>query len=161
MGPPSFASEGLDDMSKKAARAKQAKDLAVTKTAVGAEIVRPTPTRSNDAARRFATECARLMQDDHCEDIVILDLSGISPICDFFVIGTGTSDRQIRAVADHIEEMGRKQGERPYGVSGHDEGAWVVVDYVDVVIHLFDAERRLFYDLESLWGDSPRVEWTP
>jgi ribosome-associated protein len=65
----------------------------------------------------------------------------------------------MRAVADHLRELGKKRGEEPYSVSGYDEGAWIVVDYVDVVVHLFDAEKRSYYDLESLWGDCPRVEW--
>lgn len=117
------------------------------------------PVMTNEAALRFAIDSARLMREDHCEDVVVLDLVGVSPICDYFVIGTGTSDRQMRAVADHIEEMGRKQGEKPYVVDGYAEGVWIIVDYVDTVIHLFDEERRLYYDLDSLWGDRPRIEW--
>lgn len=120
---------------------------------------RARPDRSAEAARRFAIGCARLMGDDRCERIVVFDLRGISPVCDFFVIGTGTSDRQMRAVADHIKEMAREQGERPYSTSGYDEGTWIVADYVDVIVHLFDEDRRAYYDLDSLWGDSPHVAW--
>ncbi len=110
-------------------------------------------------ARKFAIEVARLMADDKCEDLIILDLAGISGVCDFFVIGTGTSDRQMRAVADNIEEMGKKRGERPFSTAGLEGSSWMVLDYVDVVIHLFDGEARNFYELETLWGDAPRVEW--
>lgn len=144
-------------MPEKAARAKAAKNLARRKATE--PIARPKPTRPTDAARKFAIEAARLMQDDKCEDIVVLDLRGISPLCDYFVIGTGTSDRQMRAVADHIEQLGKEHNDKPYGVGGHEEGIWIIVDFVDVIIHLFDEDRRRYYDLESLWGDGPRVEW--
>lgn len=117
------------------------------------------PVMTNERARRFAVEAARLMRDDHFEEVVVLDLIGVSPICDFFVIGTGTSDRQMRAAADHIETMARVLGEKPYVVDGYEQGQWIIVDYVDVVIHLFNEELRLFYDLDSMWGDRPRVEW--
>jgi ribosome-associated protein len=120
---------------------------------------RVRPAMTNESARRFAIDCARLMRDDHCEEVVVLDLLGVSPICDYFVIGTGTSDRQMRAVADHIEVMGRQRGEKPYVVEGYEEGVWIIVDYVDTVVHLFDEERRLYYDLDSLWGDRPRINW--
>ena len=147
-------------MPKKEARAKQAKRLAVTNKADAAEVARPKSTRSNEAARAFAAEAARLMQADHCEDILVLDLRGVSPICDYFVIATGTSDRQMRAVGDHIKEMGKAENQKPYGIAGYHEGLWIVLDYVDVVLHLFDADQRAYYDLESLWGDCPKVEWT-
>lgn len=121
---------------------------------------RPAPSGNVDAARAFAIEAARIMHADQCEDIVILDLQGISPICDFFVIGTGTSDRQMRSIADEIEVFAKKQNDKPFSTSGYDEGEWVIADYVDVVIHLFNGERRAYYDLDSLWGDSPRVDWS-
>jgi len=138
---------------------KHAQSLGVApqKDAELPERVRPQMT--SEAAREFAIDCARMMRDDKCENIVVLDLRGVSPICDFFVIATGSSDRQMRAVTDHIREMGRGRGEKPYSVSGYEESAWIVVDYVDVILHLFDEERRSYYDLDSLWGDSPHVAW--
>jgi len=114
---------------------------------------------SQARAKQFAIEVARLMADDKCEDVIILDLAGISGVCDFFVIGTGTSDRQMRAVADHVEEVGKIRGERPFSTAGLSGSSWMVIDYVDVVIHLFDGEARNFYELETLWGDAPRIEW--
>ncbi len=146
-------------MPEKAVRAKAVKALAKQRAASPALTVRPPATRSTEAAQQFAIESARLMFDAKCEDVVVLDLRGVSPICDFFVIGTGTSDRQMRAVGDHIEQLGKAQNDPPYGVSGTEEGAWIIVDFVDVVIHLFDAEHRIYYDLDSLWGDGPSVEW--
>src|SRR5262245_60445380 len=109
-------------------------------------------------ARQFAVDSARLLSDDKCEDVIVLDLRSVSTVCDFFVIGTGTSDRQMKAVADHVEQLGRQRGERPFSTAGFDGSSWIVIDYVDVVIHLFDAEHRRFYELETLWGDAPRVE---
>ncbi len=120
---------------------------------------RVRPQMSSEVAREFAIACARLMRDDKCENIVVLDLRDVSPICDFFVIATGSSDRQMRAVTDHIKDMARERGEKPYSISGYEESAWIVVDYVDVILHLFDPEQRAYYDLDSLWGDSPHVAW--
>lgn len=144
---------GKDDILKSVSRSRRAP------TAVPVDPKRPKPSRGSDAAKQFAIDCARLLRDDKCEEIVVLDLRGISPICDFFVIANGTSDRQMRAVTDHLKEMGKERGEKPYGVSGYDESTWIVVDYVDVIIHLFDGEHRAYYDLESLWGDSEKVDW--
>lgn len=143
----------------KKARAAETKKLAVSRSTGATATIRPGPKLAVEAAREFAVEIARVAHEDQCEDILVLDLRGISPVCDFFVIATGTSDRQMRAVVDHIEVTGKPRGEKPYGVAGYEEGTWIVVDYVDVVVHLFDPERRLYYDLESLWGDCPRVKW--
>ncbi|MEE8171251.1 MAG: ribosome silencing factor, partial [Phycisphaerae bacterium] len=119
----------------------------------------PVSPRDAVAARRLAIESARTAEDDKCDDVIVLDLRGRSPICDYFVIATGTSDRQLKAVSEHIEEMARGRGEKPFGVSGLRDGAWIVLDYVNVVIHLFEPDLRRYYDLEMLWGDGPRVRW--
>lgn len=107
----------------------------------------------------FAKQLARLAAESQAEDVVVLDLRKVSSIADFFVIATGTSDRQMRAIAEKAEEYGRSVGQRIYGRSGYENATWLLVDYVDVVLHLFDAERRQYYDLELLWGDAPRVDW--
>ncbi len=107
----------------------------------------------------FARAVARLAEEMRAEDVVILDLRTMSSVADFFVIATATSDRQMRAIADHIEDYGRQVGQQPYGVSGYDSATWLLADYVDVVVHLFDPLRRRYYDLELLWGDAPRVNW--
>ena len=88
-----------------------------------------------------------------------LDLRGISPVTDFTVICTGTSDRQMRAVADRVLECGKEIGERPFGQSGYEGATWIVIDYVDVVFHVFAKPHREYYDLELLWGDAPRIQW--
>ena len=107
----------------------------------------------------FAKAMAQIADDNHAGEVVILDLRGLSSITDFFVIGTGTSDRQMRSIADQIEEYGKRIGESRYGLSGYEAATWILADYVDVVIHLFDPEKRHYYELELLWGDAPRVEW--
>jgi len=113
------------------------------------------PTQGLD----FAKKVAEIAHDNRAEDIIILDLRKISSITDFFVITTGSSDRQMRAVVDKIEEYGKRVGQQRFGLSGHENATWILADYIDVVIHIFDAERRQYYDLELLWGDAPRIEW--
>lgn len=88
-----------------------------------------------------------------------MDLRGISPVTDFFVVCTGTSDRQMRAVADSVMDYGKKVGEKPYGIAGYENAAWILVDFVDVILHVFSRSHRTYYDLELLCGDAPRVEW--
>lgn len=118
----------------------------------------PTPEPLVDATE-FARRIARLAAENRSEDVTILDLRGLTSIADFFVIATGTSDRQMRAVADAVEELGDQLGWHRYGISGYDSASWLLADYVDVVIHLFDAQHRHYYDLELLWGDAPRIAW--
>jgi ribosome-associated protein len=115
---------------------------------------------SNRSALQFAIELARIAHDNKSEKVIALDLRKISPVTDFVVISTGTSDRQMRAVADLAVAYGRKVGERPYGFAGYEAGAWILIDFVDVVFHLFARAYREYYDLELLWGDAPRIEWT-
>ncbi len=107
----------------------------------------------------FAKAVARIAEEHRAEDVVILDLRGLTSIADFFVIGTGTSDRQARAVIDRIDTYCEEAGQDRFGLSGYETATWVLADYVDVVVHMFDAEHRRYYDLELLWGDAPRVEW--
>ena len=114
----------------------------------------------NPSAQQFAVELARIAHDNKSEGVIALDLRGISSVTDFVVIGTGTSDRQVRSVADRVVEYGKKVGERPYGFSGYDSAAWILLDYVDVVFHIFSRPYRSYYDLELLWGDAPRIEWS-
>jgi ribosome-associated protein len=120
-------------------------------------------TKTTDAekqkARDLAIEAARLAADSNCEDVVVLDLQGQSPVTDYYVIATGTSDRQMRSVADDIERHGAANGSPAWRTAGLDSATWILLDFVDVVVHLFDAEHRPYYDLELLWGDAPRVEW--
>jgi ribosome-associated protein len=110
-----------------------------------------------DAARAFALAAAKAASERHCSEIVVLDLSGKSPATDFFVIATGTSDRQMRTVADEINEAAREHKFQRFGRAGYEQARWILLDYVDVVIHIFDSEYRDYYDLELLWGDAERL----
>lgn len=115
--------------------------------------------RVNEKSRTFALDAARVAAGRHCSDIVVLDLKGKSPATDYFVIATGTSNRQMRAVADEICEAAKEQGQQRFGRAGYEQARWVLLDFVDVVIHIFDAEYRDYYDLELLWGDAERLTW--
>jgi ribosome-associated protein len=112
-----------------------------------------------EAAREFAIAAARLAASTRCSNVVVLEVGGISPVCDFFVLATGTSARQMRTVADELAELGEKQNFAPIGISGYEGESWILVDSVDVVMHVFTNESRAFYDLDNLWGDAKRVEW--
>ncbi|MBM4025563.1 MAG: ribosome silencing factor [Planctomycetes bacterium] len=115
--------------------------------------------KPNKKAKEFAIAAARIAAERRCTDITILDLRGLSTATDYFVIATGTSARQMRTVADEISEAGREQGFSRFGRAGYEQGRWILLDYVDVVVHLFDTEYRQFYDLELLWGDAERVDY--
>jgi len=115
--------------------------------------------QSSEDARSFAIAAARLAQDSKATDVVVIDLRGLSGVADFFVVGTGTSDRQMRAVLDTIHEHARAGGRRLFTSLDNSGPTWMLADYVDVVVHMFDEEHRTFYDLDGLWGDAPRVEW--
>ncbi len=110
-------------------------------------------------AREFAIAAARAAYGLHCSEIVILDLQGKSPATHFFVIATGTSTRQMRTVSDDVSAAGREIGFARFGRAGYDQARWILLDYVDVVVHIFDEEYRDYYDLELLWGDAERVDW--
>jgi len=112
-----------------------------------------------EEARQFAVDAARVAADNRVEDVVVLDLRGVSSLADYFVLGTGTSDRQMHAVLEHIQRHARAVGRKVFKLSDPRSGSWILADYVDVVVHLFDAEHRAFYDLDGLWGDAPRVDW--
>jgi len=113
--------------------------------------------RDNSEAEIFALAAARVAAERHCTEIVVLDLRGKSPATDYFVIVTGTSDRQMRTVSDEISAAARELGLQRFGRAGYEHGRWILLDYVDVVIHIFDAEYREYYDLELLWGDAERL----
>jgi ribosome-associated protein len=110
-------------------------------------------------ARQFAIDAARLAANTKCHNVVVLDVRGLSPVTDFYVIATGTSSRQMKTVMQELEELGDKSNMAACHRSGYEGQTWLLCDMVDVVIHVFEQEARMYYDLESLWGDAPRVEW--
>ena len=91
------------------------------------------------------------------EDVTILDVRNLSSATDFFLIATGRSDVQVRAIAEHVIDSAKSKGVRPEHVEGLDQGRWVLIDYIDHVIHVFHPSVRDFYQLENLWGDAPSM----
>lgn len=110
-------------------------------------------------AKAFAIEAARLLADEKCEDVVVIDVRGMSQVTDYLVIGSGTSERQMRSVLVHVEDQGQAMGFPAFRSQSDARSSWLLADCVDVVVHLFEANARAYYDLEMLWGDGPRVEW--
>ena len=110
------------------------------------------------ASAAFAVSAARLLIDRHCEDVLLLDVSTVSQVCDFVLIGTGTSDRQMKSVADELSVLGKEAGLPAFRKSIDLGTTWIVTDYITVVTHLFEPQLRAYYDLEDLWSDAKCVE---
>jgi ribosome-associated protein len=97
--------------------------------------------------------------DHKARDIIVLDLRSITPLYDFFVIATGTSRRQLHTVAEEVDAALEEIGDRRLSIEGYTASRWIVQDYGDIVVHVFDPEARDFYKLEDLWADGKRVDW--
>jgi len=118
------------------------------------------PGRASDAeeSRELAVAAARAAAAKQASDIAILDVHGLIVITDYFVICSGGTDRQVRTIVEEVERAVRDLGRKPLRREGETESRWVLLDYVDVVVHVFADEEREYYDLERLWRDAPRVE---
>jgi ribosome-associated protein len=115
------------------------------------------PARSDQALER-ALAAARTADDNRGRDIVVLDLRGLTAFFDYFVIATGTSRRQLHAISEEIDHaLEEGMGDRRLGIEGYGESRWILLDYGDVVVHLFDPETRAYYALENLWAQAKRV----
>ena len=115
-----------------------------------------TPFEELDPELQLAIRCA---DDKKAVNMIALDLREVASFTEFFVIASGTNQRQVQAIADEINEQLKKQlRRRPVRIEGYSTAEWVLLDYGDFVIHLFDKEAREFYDLERLWRDARRVE---
>jgi ribosome-associated protein len=111
------------------------------------------------SSREVAVAAARAAADKRAEEIVVLDVSKIIVITDCFVICSAETQRQIRAVIEGIEDALRELGARPARREGEPDAGWWLLDFVDVVVHVFGREERDYYDLERLWRDAPHVPW--
>ena len=110
-------------------------------------------------AKTIAETCAKQADEIQAEDIVVLDLRGISTIADFFVICTGTSTPHLKAILRDVRAKTEESiGEKPRSSEGDAESQWLVIDYVDVIVHIFHQEKRHLYSLEDLWSDAPKLE---
>jgi ribosome-associated protein len=110
-------------------------------------------------SEQLAVEVARAADDKKAMDIRIMDMRKSLGITDYFVVCGGKSERQVRRIQDSIEEKLRKKGSRPVRREGERFARWVLLDYMDFVVHIFREEERSYYDLEHLWQDVPLVEW--
>jgi ribosome-associated protein len=123
---------------------------------------KPVPTsassRSAASALELALLAARVAEETRGTDIRVLDLRQLTPVVDYFVIATGSSRRQMHAMAEEIEKAVKQiLHDRARGSEGYEEGRWIVLDFGNVMVHLFDPEARGYWDLEGLWSDAPRV----
>ncbi|MBL8996796.1 MAG: ribosome silencing factor [Gemmatimonadales bacterium] len=114
------------------------------------------PTEVLKSARRAAA----LLVDHKANDVVLLDLRPVTDMTDFFIVASGTSDTHVRATAGHVMEALKKEGVTVNSVEGLEGGRWVLLDYVDFVVHVFHPSLRSFYQLERLWGDAPALQVT-
>jgi ribosome-associated protein len=118
-----------------------------------------TAALTNSRSLDHACLAARVCDDLRAKDTIVLDLTGITPLFDYFVVSTGNSRRQMHAIADEVQRVLKRHGSRRLGLEGFESSKWIVQDFGDVIVHVFTEEARALYDLEHLWGDAPRVDW--
>lgn len=109
-------------------------------------------------AKKMAGIAVAALEDKKAEDIRILDIENVSTIADYFIIASGANRNQVQAMADNVEESLGREGFAVKHTEGYQNANWILLDYGDIVIHLFDAENRLFYDLERIWRDGISVD---
>ncbi len=107
----------------------------------------------------IAILCAKIADNKKAEDIKIFDVAKTTSITDFFVICSGLNGRQLQSIADDIKQALHERGIHGIGIEGYTDASWILMDCGDVVVLLFDKEKRSFYDLDILWGDAPNVHW--
>ncbi len=119
------------------------------------------PATTNDPLA-LAHRILEIFEEKQAEDLILLDMRPVTLIADYFLISTAASTRQSKALVDEVTtRVKREMGTVPLGVHGHPESGWVIMDYGSVVVHVFDPERRVYYDLEGLWADAPVVVRVP
>ncbi len=121
------------------------------------EAVSATQVKEVAVGELLARRAAELALEKKCEEVKILDLRGLTSMTDYFVVVTADSDRKAKAAAEHIVDELKVDGERPMHVEGMDSMHWILLDYIDVVVHVFMPDERSFYDLESLWSEAPVI----
>lgn len=115
-------------------------------------------TDYNEAVKKMAGIAIEALEDKKAEDIRVIDISGVSVLADYFIIATGTNTSQIQAMADEVEEKLGRAGHPMKQIEGYDHANWVLLDFGDIIVHIFDKENRLFYDLERIWRDGKSIE---
>lgn len=114
--------------------------------------------KKNINSQKRVLLCINALLEKRAKDVIILNVKELSAFADYFIICSGTSDRQVRALASSIRENLKKSGIAPLGVEGEKPGQWILMDYDDFIVHIFYEPVRTFYDLERLWSDTPRME---
>ena len=146
-----MAGSGRNPTRSRSSIKKSGKSPNVSKGAQVAPASTTDPSASSDSlARRAAAIC----MEYKANDVALLDLRGVSDMTDFFIVGSGTSDTHVRSVGEHVIEEMKKLGARAHHVEGLSQGRWVLLDFVDFVVHLFHPTLREFYQLERLWSDA-------
>ncbi len=126
---------------------------------VGGSFPAEQSQRSIPSALQRACLAARCCVDNKGQKVVVLDLQGLTPLFDYFVIATGASRRQVHTLVEETDATLRATGDVRLSVTGYESSTWVVQDYGDVVLHVFDPETRDYYKLEDLWADADVVDW--
>jgi ribosome-associated protein len=119
----------------------------------------PPPPRTLSSALHRACLAAKVAADNKGQEVLVLDMRSCTPLFDYFVIATGTSRRQIHTLAEEIDSALVAEGDKRLGIEGYEASKWIVQDYGDIVIHVFDPDTRDYYKLEELWSDARRVDW--
>ncbi len=121
----------------------------------------PTPTAPPPISSALHRAClaARIAAANKGHDILVLDMRSCTPLFDYFIIATGTSRRQIHTLAEETDAALRAEGDIRIGIEGYEASKWVVQDYGDILVHVFDPDTRDYYKLEELWADAKKVDW--
>ena len=110
-----------------------------------------------DTSKEMAKLAIEALEDKKAEEIKVIDISGVSVIADYFLIANGSNRSQIQALSDNVEETLGKAGHAVKQIEGYDTANWVLMDFGDIIVHIFDTENRLFYDLERIWKDGKEM----
>ena len=111
-----------------------------------------------NTSKKMAAKAVDALEDRKGEDIRVIDISEISTLADYFIIGSGTNINQVQALADSVQETLGREGFMTKNMEGYDSGNWILLDFGDIIVHVFDSENRLFYDLERIWRDGKLID---
>ena len=116
------------------------------------------PENGKDRSAELARIAISALEDKKAEDVRVIDIGDVSVLADYFIIANGNNRTQVQAMADEVEQRLGGAGAEPKQIEGYQTGNWVLLDFGDVIIHIFDAQNRLFYDLERIWKDGRQID---
>jgi ribosome-associated protein len=116
------------------------------------------PENGKDRSAELARIAISALEDKKAEDVRVIDIGDVSVLADYFIIANGNNRTQVQAMADEVEQRLGRAGAEPKQIEGYQTGNWVLLDFGDVIIHIFDAQNRLFYDLERIWKDGRQID---